>query len=107
MSEFTRLCPADRVTEGRVTIGRVGVRQVAVTKVNGALHAFKNTCPHAGSPLSGGTLQGTTITCPRHAWRFDVATGGCADQPMYELSLYDARERDGWIEVRERNPEIW
>lgn len=107
MSEFVRLCPADRLEGGRVAVGRVGVRQVAVVRVGGALRAFKNTCPHAGSPLSGGTLSGATITCPRHHWQFDLETGACRDQPMYCLSLYDAREVDGWIEVREQNPEIW
>ncbi len=107
MSDFVKLCRAEKLEGGRIGLGRVGVRQVAALRVGGTLHAFKNTCPHAGSPLSGGTLHGTRITCPRHHWAFDLVSGECRDQPMYCLSLYDAREVDGWIEVRERNPEIW
>ena len=32
-------------------------------------------CPHAGSGLSGGTIEGTVLTCPRHGSRFDICTG--------------------------------
>ena len=32
-------------------------------------------CPHAGSGVSGGTIEGTTLTCPRHGSRFGLCTG--------------------------------
>jgi nitrite reductase/ring-hydroxylating ferredoxin subunit len=107
MTEFVRLCPAAKLDHAPIAVGRVGVRQVAVVRLGDRLHAFKNTCPHAGSPLSNGKLCAGTIQCPRHQWVFDIASGACAEHPLYALSLYDARERDGWIEVREQNPEIW
>lgn len=107
MSEFRKLVRSDRVREGRIAIGRYGVRQVAVVRQRGALFAFKNTCPHAGAPLSGGTLGPDCITCPRHAWRFRLSDGACDESEMYSLSLYEAREVDGWIEVRPLAEEIW
>jgi nitrite reductase (NADH) small subunit len=107
VSEFVRLCPASKLDASSIAVGRVGVRQVAVVRVGGRLFGFKNTCPHAGSPLSNGKLCGLTIQCPRHQWVFDLETGECPEHAIYALSLYDVRERDGWIEVRERNPEIW
>ncbi len=104
---FQRVCRADDVRAGRVRVVRVGVRQVGVTRVGDRLFAFKNTCPHAGGPLSGGRLDGMTIECARHRWRFDLQTGSCADQPLYELALYEARESDGWVEVRATRDEVW
>lgn len=104
---FTRLVRSDSVHEGAMSVGRVGIRQVAVARVDGALYAFRNTCPHAGSPLSGGHLKGCKVICARHGWGFDLASGACTTQPMYSLRLYEVRERDGWVEVREAEPEIW
>lgn len=106
--EFRRLVPADRVTVGAVAVGRHGVVQVGVTRLpDGTLVAFKNACPHAGSPLSGGRLSGATITCARHGWDFDLRTGACPMHPDWELKHYDVREADGWIEVAPRDVEIW
>ena len=107
MSPFRKLFRAEKLREGEVVVGRYGVRQVAVVLQEGKLFAFKNTCPHAGAPLSGGTLSAGCITCPRHAWRFHLDDGRCDDQEMYALSLYEAREQDGWIEARPLKEEIW
>ena len=90
-----------RVTEGRITVCRVGVRPVALTRLRGRVIAFRNLCPHAGSPLSGGTLARDAITCPRHGWRFELSTGACRDQPLYSLTFFDAFERDGQVHVED------
>ncbi len=36
---------------------------------------MEDACPHAGVPLSDGTLEGCVITCRAHGWPFDVRTG--------------------------------
>ncbi len=37
--------------------------------------ALEDRCPHKGGPLSDGIVHGTSVTCPLHAWVFDLATG--------------------------------
>ncbi len=37
--------------------------------------ALEDRCPHRGGPLSEGIVHGTHVTCPLHAWVFDLATG--------------------------------
>ena len=37
--------------------------------------AMDDRCPHNGGPLSEGIVHGTSVTCPLHAWVFDLATG--------------------------------
>lgn len=39
------------------------------------VRAFHNRCPHLGCPLSRGRVEGRTLICPCHEWRFDLATG--------------------------------
>jgi NAD(P)H-dependent nitrite reductase small subunit len=105
--DFHKFCRIDDVSERDVFVGRLGVRKVAVVQRGEKYYAFKDTCPHAGSPLSKGTVETQTIECPRHHWVFDLESGECLDQPLYCLRLYDVREEDGWLWLKERNPEIW
>ena len=106
--EYRKLVRASDVTRGAVAVARYGVVQVGVTRLSdGTLVAFKNACPHAGSPLSGGRLTGSTITCGRHGWDFDLRSGACPMHPEWELKLYDVREVEGWVEVAPREVEIW
>ena len=48
--------------------------------------AIDDRCPHKGGPLSEGIVHGTSVTCPLHAWVFDLATGQAqgADEGMVQ-----------------------
>jgi nitrite reductase (NADH) small subunit len=52
-------------------------RKIALFSVDGELFATENACPHAGGQLGEGDLDGHTITCPFHAFEYDVRTGEC------------------------------
>lgn len=52
-------------------------RKFALFNVDGELFATENACPHAGGQLGEGDLDGHTITCPFHAFEYDVRTGEC------------------------------
>ena len=41
----------------------------------GAVFAVQADCPHRGGPLADGLVGGTTLICPLHSWKFDLATG--------------------------------
>jgi nitrite reductase/ring-hydroxylating ferredoxin subunit len=56
-----------------------------VTRIDGALTAFEDRCPHRHSPLSAGSVTraedgSPRLTCAVHGWRFD-ATGQCDLMP--------------------------
>ncbi len=61
---------------------------LAVVATARGVFAMDNTCPHEGGPLGEGSVQGTTLTCPLHAWRFDCATGVCAAEPRSAVRTY-------------------
>lgn len=44
---------------------------------DGRIVARELSCKHQGADLSGGDRQGTLVTCPRHGWEYDLATGDC------------------------------
>jgi nitrite reductase/ring-hydroxylating ferredoxin subunit len=52
-----------------------GGKAVLVVNSGGAFYAVLNQCSHLPLPLSGGKVEGETITCPFHMSRFNLRTG--------------------------------
>ena len=57
------------------------VGDVAVFNVDGQLCATQARCTHRQGPLSEGTLDGSTVTCPWHGSQFNVCTGAVLQWP--------------------------
>ena len=72
---------------------------VVVARVNGAVFAVSGKCAHLGCPLSGGALNGYTLTCGCHDWRFDVRTGLFLDAPELGIAVYPTRSEAGKLYV--------
>jgi nitrite reductase/ring-hydroxylating ferredoxin subunit len=65
------------------------------------VHALKETCSHAGGPLSEGELRGDTIICPWHASAFRLSDGAVRHGPASTRQVaYRARINDGQVEVQ-------
>jgi nitrite reductase/ring-hydroxylating ferredoxin subunit len=66
---------SDDVREGAVFAVTLGGKPVALTRVNGAVQAFVNKCPHFGVKLTKGKIEAGIITCPFHGSSFDICSG--------------------------------
>lgn len=55
-----------------------------LVRTGGELVAVESWCPHLMAPLFQGSFSGDEVTCPWHAWRFDLTTGSCTWAPDYE-----------------------
>lgn len=77
----------------------VAGRRIALFNVDGRIHAMDDLCPHAGAPLSDGRLNGCVITCPWHAWSFDVTNGRMPGQDQDCQSVYPVFINGDQIEV--------
>jgi nitrite reductase/ring-hydroxylating ferredoxin subunit len=100
MSGFRPVVAAGALAPGRVVGVSVDGEPVCVVRVDDSVFAFDDSCPHRGTPLSEGKLDGTTLTCSAHTWEFDVTTGELLRlRAPACLRMREARERDGMIEV--------
>ena len=63
------------IAVGTMKAVTVGAQEILVARVNGKFYAADNICPHMGANLSLGKLDGTVVTCPRHASKFDLVDG--------------------------------
>jgi nitrite reductase/ring-hydroxylating ferredoxin subunit len=73
-------------------------QELALFNVDGKFYALSNVCAHVGGPLGEGTLQGTTVTCPWHAWQFDVTNGRCLDRNK-EVPCFPTAVENDWVVV--------
>lgn len=68
---------------------------------DGTAHVLDAFCPHLGAHLGyGGTVEGNSIRCPFHAWRFDCS--GTCDEVPYGSKIPVKAVIDPW-HVIERN----
>ncbi len=91
MAQFVKVA---RVSDIPLHFGKVlkaGEELVAVFNVNGTFYAIDNSCPHRGGYLGEGDLNGTVVTCPLHAWRYDVVSGLSPDIPDEKVKTYPCK----------------
>lgn len=90
----------EEIPERRGLCVQVAGIDVGVFVVEGAVYAIENRCPHAGDPLSEGTLEGRIVTCPAHGWQFDVSTGfRPSDGDGFPIPRFATRVVEGVVEV--------
>ena len=102
MSDWVRVCASHELQPGRCRVLDVDGAQVAVVNVDGEFHAIEDVCTHDGGQLTGGTICGHEIECPRHGARFDLRTGAALCPPAYEATaVFPIRIEDGVVWVRD------
>lgn len=88
MGQRVTVAKVGDVPEGGAVVVTVRQKDVAIFRVNGALHAIDDVCPHMGASLSGGFVEDGCVTCPWHYWRFRLADGAWADNPKVKTGSY-------------------
>ena len=99
--EFTPVIAAAELPEGTPTKAMFGTTAIMLVRRGDVVHALKETCSHAGGPLSEGELKGDTITCPWHFSTFRLADGGVVHGPAGSRQVsYRARVANGQVELQ-------
>ena len=98
---------SDEVAAGKVLgLRYFGEDLVAYRGADGAARVMDAYCPHLGANIArGGAVEGDTIRCPFHGWRF-AGDGTCVEipyaqriPPRAQLRAWPALERNGalWV----------
>jgi 3-ketosteroid 9alpha-monooxygenase subunit A len=109
---------ADELAAGQVLpLSYFGRELVAFRTADGKVSVLDAHCPHLGAHLGyGGKVEGDSIVCPFHAWKFD-GCGGCTEvpyakkiPPKAKMRAWPVREVNGLILVwhhLEGQPPAW
>mgnify|MGYP001818614745 CR=1 FL=1 len=86
-------------------IPRLGSRVIKTDTVDIALFrtardqvfAIKDACPHKQGPLSQGIVHGTSVTCPLHNWKIDLASGEALGPDEGCTNVYLVKVENGMV----------
>jgi toluene monooxygenase system ferredoxin subunit len=102
---WMRAAALDDLWEDEMARVRLAEADVLVVRLSGGeIHAYDNRCPHAGSPLSEGTLHATTLRCDAHFWEFDARTGHGINPRNCRLRRYPVKIVNGDVMVWVASP---
>jgi nitrite reductase/ring-hydroxylating ferredoxin subunit len=77
-----------------------GISVILIRKTADEIYALSNKCPHMACPLRGGILEGYTLQCPCHDWRFDIRSGELLEAREIKIPLYEWKIADGQIYIK-------
>ena len=98
MSTFSKACAVSDVAPGTAKLVAVDGKEIALFNVDGTFYALDNECPHRGGPLGEGDLEGCIVTCPWHAWQYDVRSGESITDDL-KVARYDVKVEGGDVLV--------
>lgn len=52
---------------------------------------YDSHCPHQSTDLPELALKGSTLTCPKHQWKFDVKSGDCIKNGNSPLKCIESK----------------
>ncbi|MBS3145551.1 non-heme iron oxygenase ferredoxin subunit [Candidatus Woesearchaeota archaeon] len=91
MDGFIEITTKDRIPNGQGRMFEVKGIPIAIFNIDGEFYAINNTCPHRAGNLSEGYLSGSIVTCPLHAWEFDVKSGNSPAGNNIKVASYKVK----------------
>jgi nitrite reductase (NADH) small subunit len=95
-----KTCDDVPLREGRAV--SIAGREMAVFNLGDRFLATDNRCPHREGPLCDGIVTGSSVVCPLHAWKINLADG-CVERPAdgrdRSVGTYPVRIDDGVIVI--------
>jgi 3-phenylpropionate/trans-cinnamate dioxygenase ferredoxin subunit len=94
MNRMIAIPSASLPAPGMRSLCRVEDLCIALFNIAGNLYAIDDRCPHAGSSLASGKLDGLNVQCPAHGLRFNLATGCMPGGRGLSVRSYTIEVRD-------------
>jgi len=93
MPEFHTVCKFGDIPVGEARMFLVNDTMIGVFNIGGEFFAIQNECPHAAASLAHGFIDGDTVTCRIHHWRFCIRDGTYLDEdkPRFNAETFQVR----------------
>jgi nitrite reductase/ring-hydroxylating ferredoxin subunit len=98
--DYLDIGPASELPPGERLFVEIGGKPLVIFNIAGELFSIADVCSHDEGPVGEGSLEGYTITCPRHGAQFDVRTGQVTQMPaVVDIPAYPVRVVEGTIQL--------
>ncbi len=108
LDDWHPVAPAAQILAGAITATDLLDTQLALWRDSaGQLHAWEDRCPHRGTRLSMGSVQGDGVRCAYHGWSFG-SEGRCRHIPaLPALGEAKLKAQAATFAVQERYGLVW
>ena len=91
IDEFVTVASVDEIPSGSAKSVAIGEYEIAVFHVGNEWYAIEGSCPHQGGPLAEGWVHEKTVTCPWHAWCFNLEDGKMTLGDYATVDVFDVK----------------
>jgi nitrite reductase (NADH) small subunit len=100
MNDWTEVVALDDIPQlGSRVIATDTIKIAVFRTASDEVFAMKDECPHKQGPLSQGIVHGTSVTCPLHNWKIDLASGEALGPDEGCTNVYPARVENGTVYI--------
>lgn len=101
MSDWTEVAPLEDIPRLGSRVVKTDTMNIAVFRTaKDQVFAIKDACPHRQGPLSQGIVHDTSVTCPLHNWKIDLASGEALGPDEGCTNVFPARVENGTVYIR-------
>lgn len=85
--------------DGRARRVECDGRGLFVHRRGDEITVYDSRCPHQTTDIPQLALEGTTLTCPKHGWAFDITNGACIRHGNSPLRRFASRVVEGRLQA--------
>ena len=98
MSNWIEVAALDDIPKLGSRVVKTDTVEIAVFRTTtDEVFAIRDACPHRGGPLSQGIVHGTSVTCPLHNWKIDLASGEALGPDEGCANVFPAKVENGRV----------
>ncbi|MEN8180471.1 MAG: nitrite reductase small subunit NirD [Pseudomonadota bacterium] len=101
MSDWIEITPLNEIPVLGSRVVKSGGMDIAIFRTSDdCIFAVRDACPHKQGPLSQGIVHGTSVTCPLHNWKIDLASGEALGADEGCTNVYDTKVENNMVYLR-------
>jgi len=95
--EWRQVIAVSDLCDGEVKRVECDARSVFVYREGDSYKVYDSHCPHQVTNIPHLALEGLTLTCPKHQWKFDIRTGDCIDKGKHPLKAFETKVENDYL----------
>ena len=100
MNDWTEVVALEDIPQLGSRVIATDTMKIAVFRTaSDEVFAMKDECPHKKGPLSQGIVHGTSVTCPLHNWKIDLASGEALGPDEGCTNVFPAKVENGTVYI--------
>lgn len=98
-SSWHTVTALSELKSGEISYRECEGRNLYIYRDGDDVRVYDSRCPHQVTNIPHLALEGTSLTCPKHHWKFDVTTGECTDVGDRPLNRFEHKIENGVLFV--------